>query len=263
MGRFFTLRTLVLSAVTMLAASLAAQVAGRPSREALDSLLNPTLHPDASAILLFEKVREDIGTIYESDSVRTLRFVFRNVSGAPVRLTKVTTHCGCTVSSFSRASVAAGDTSEVVVKYNPRRRSGTIDTDAFVYTDRTGNMPAAKLTVTGNVVNTDEWNHLPHSMGALRVKRTKVSIGKGRTEARIPCANVGKTPLRPVQEVSARYATFSVEPSVLQPGEEGDIVITIDRDALGTAAAGERHFSVVVGGVEGRISSRTIKVTIE
>lgn len=263
MGRLSTLHILALSAVMMLSASVAAQVGSRPLREAVDSILNPALHPDAPAILLFEKVSENIGTIYESDSVRTLRFVFRNISDAPVTLTKVTTHCGCTASSFSRAPIAAGEASEVVVKYNPKGRSGTIDTDAFVYTDRTGSSPVAKLTVLGNVVNTDEWNHLPCAMGALRVKRNKVRIGKGRSEVRIPCANVGTKPLSLAAKLLPQYATFSVEPRMLQSGEEGDIVITIDRDALDAKTPGEVKFSVVVDGVEGRISTRTIKVTIE
>jgi hypothetical protein len=47
----------------------------------------------------------------------------------------------------------------------------------------------------------------------------------------------------------------------IAPGEEGDIVITVNGDMLPSNAP--RSFSVVVDGVKGRISDRTINVKLE
>ena len=228
-------------------------------RAAADTLLNPALHPSAAKILSFDKKSENIGTIYESDAARDVVFTFTNVSNTPVTITKVTTHCGCTAASHNAQPVPPGGKSQVVVTYNPKGRSGTVDTDAFVYTSATGNKPVARLTILGNVVDTDEWSHLPCAMGSLRLKRTKVLLAKGRSEARIPCANVGKTPLELKAIGLPGYAAFRVEPLVMQPGEEGDIVIAVDA----VKALGKGRFAIVVDGVAGNISSRTIKVTIE
>ena len=228
-------------------------------RAAADSLLNPALHAAAETILLFEKKSENLGVIYESDSVREVHFTFTNRSNSHVTLTNVTTHCGCTAARFTKEPVAPGEKGYVVVSYNPKGRLGTIDTNAFVYCNATGRRPVAKLTLLGTVINTDEWNHLPVTMGALKLKRKKVSFAKGRTEARIPCANVGAEVLELGATLLPQYATFAVEPALLHPGEEGDIVITIDKEKAGEAKA----FSFMVEGVACKATARVIKATIE
>lgn len=259
MKRVFIAMALVFAALSLQPALVRAQVTKRLSRAAVDSLLNPALSPDADKIIAFDAVTKDIGDIKESDSVRTVRFTFRNVSGKPLTITRVTTHCGCTVASFGKQPVPAGDSSVITVQYNPKGRAGTIDTNAFVYVCGAGSRPVAKLTILGNVVNDDEWSHLPYAMGSLRLKRVKVAFKAGRTMARIPCANVGRAPLTLSSRLLPSYATFTTEPAVLQPGGEGDIVIGIDAAKAGSA----KNFSVLVDGVEGGISSRTIKAIIE
>ncbi len=260
MKRVFVVSVFLLAAAFVLPAAVCAQVTKRPSRAAMDSLLNPALAPNAAKIVRFDKIKENIGLINESDSARTVLFAFRNVSDKAVSITRVTTHCGCTAAAYEKGPVAPGATSVIAVRYNPKGRAGTIDTNAFVYTSCSGNKPVAKLTILGVVVDNDEWSHLPCVMGALRLKRTTVSFAGGRTIARIPCANTGCCkPLELKARLLPSYACFSTEPQLLQPGEEGDIVISIDSTAAGTA----KRFSLLIDGVEGDISSRTIKAIIE
>lgn len=246
--------------------NMAAQVGKRPSRAAIDSLLNPVLCGNADKIVLFDKIKENIGTIYESDSARTIRFTFRNVASESLCVTAVTTHCGCTASAFATEPVASGETSVIEVTYNPKGRSGTIDTNAFVYTSLSGKQPVAKLTILGNVIDNDEWSHLSHAMGKLKLKRKDVSFANIKPgtfpEARIVCANVGTRPLELSSRVLPSYATFFTEPAILQPGEEGDVVIRINADKFLSVNSGQTSFSVIVDGVEGTPSSRTIKAVI-
>lgn len=250
----------LLAAAFALPATVCAQVTKRPSRAAMDSLLNPTLAPNATKIVRFDKIKENIGLINESDSARTVLFTFRNVSDKVISIARVTTHCGCTAATYEKGPIAPGASSVIAVRYNPKGRAGTIDTNAFVYTSCCGSKPVAKLTILGVVADDDEWSHLPCIMGVLRLKRTTVSFANGRTVACIPCVN---TDCCKALELKARllpsYASFSTEPQVLQPGEEGDIVISIDS----TAADAAKRFSLLVDGVEGSISSRTIKAMIE
>lgn len=259
MKSLFTVSIFAVALLLLQPAALCAQVKKRPSREAMDSLLNPKLCPAAEKILLFEKKVENIGTIAESDSARVVQFVFRNVSNKPVTITRVTTHCGCTTAKAPLEPVAAGASAVIAVKYNPKGRSGTIDTNAFVYADCAGSAPVAKLTILGNVVDENEWSHLPCVMGTLRLKRTKITFREGRTVARIPCANVGKKPLELKAAILPVYATFATEPKVVEPGEEADLVVSINPAETGSA----RRFAIVVDGVSGAISSRTINAIIE
>ena len=255
---------LVFAALSLQPALVRAQVTKRLSRAAVDSLLNPALSPEADKIIAFDAVTKDIGDIKESDSVRTVRFTFRNVSGKPLTITRVTTHCGCTVASFGKQPVAAGDSSVITVQYNPKGRAGTIDTNAFVYVCGAGSRPVAKLTILGNVVNDDEWSHLPVVMGCLRTKRRSVVFEplKGGTEPqqRIPCVNVGKDSVRLSSSILPSYARLSTEPSVIAPGEEADIIITIVGSVLPKELPGS--FNIVLDGIGGPLRDRTIKVTL-
>lgn len=249
----------------LLSCGAGAQTTARrlPQRAAVDSLMNPSLHRGADKIFLFEKKTVNMGTLHESDTVRVVEFVFSNVSDTVVTITDVTTHCGCTAAEFDKKPIAAGEKSKIVVRYNPKGREGTVDTGAFVYTDITGRRPVAKLTLRGIVVDDDEWSHLPYAMGNLKLKRKQVVFKNGRVAARIPCANVGAKPMSLSSSFVPAYATFTTEPKVLQPGDEGDIVISINPDSLQKYAPSTNSFSIIVEGVEGGISSRTIRAIIE
>ena len=260
-------RILCALSVLLLAGGAAVQAQGVKllSREALDSLMSPQLMRDGNKVLLFEALQQDFGVIYENDSPLAIEFPFVNVSDNAVTITKVTTNCGCTVTEIGDSLIASGEKGVIKVLFNPRRRSGTVDTNTFVYTSLSGKEPVAKLTLLGNVIDNDEWNHLPCSVGTLKIKRKEVAfepVKPGtRPQQRIPCANVGTRPLVLSSKLLPSFVSFSTEPREIAPGEEGDIVITINGDMLPTDAP--RLFGVVIEGVEGRISDRMLKVKLE
>ena len=235
------------------------------SREALDSLMSPQVMPNGDRVLAFETLQKDFGVIYEDGSPLAVDYHFVNVSSKPVVITRITTNCGCTVAEIGDSVVAPGKRSVIRVKFNPRRRSGTVDTNSFVYTSLSDKEPVAKLTLLGNVIDNDEWNHLPCRMGTLKLKRKEVVFEPVKAgtapQLRIPCANVGTAPLRLSSVLLPSFAAFSTEPLEIAPGEEGDIIITINGDMLPSNAP--RSFNVVVDGVRGRISDRIIKVKLE
>ena len=235
------------------------------SRQALDSLMSPQVMPKGNDVLRFEVLMQDFGVIYEDGSPLTVEYCFVNVSSKPVVITRITTNCGCTVAEIADSLVPPGEKGAIRIKFNPRRRSGTVDTNSFVYTSLSDKAPVAKLTLLGNVIDNDEWNHLPYSMGKLKLKRKDVVFEPVKAgtlpQQRIPCANVGIVPLKLSSELLPAFASFSTEPVEIAPGEEGDIVITINGDMLPPNAP--RSFSVVVDGVEGRISDRTLNVKLE
>lgn len=235
------------------------------SREALDSLMSPKVMTGGDAVLRFDTPLQDFGVIYETDSPLAVEYHFVNVSSKPVSITRITTNCGCTVAEIGDSLVSPGEKGTIRIRFNPRRRSGTVDTNSFVYTSLSSKEPVAKLTLLGNVIDNDEWNHLPCRMGMLKLKRKEVFFEPVKAgtapQQRIPCANVGIVPLTLSSKLLPSFVSFGTEPAEIAPGEEGDIVITINGDMLPPNAP--RSFSVVVDGVNGRISDRTINVKLE
>ena len=235
------------------------------SREALDSLMSPRLMPGGDKVLHFETLQQDFGVIYEESSPLRMEYVFVNTSSKTVNIIRITTNCGCTVAEVGDSIISPGEKGVIAILFNPHRRSGTVDTNTFIYTSLSNREPVAKLTLLGNVIDNDEWHHLPCRVGALKLKRKDVVFEPVKAgtmpQQRIPCANVGTRPLCLSSELLPAFASFATEPREIAPGEEGDIVITINGDMLPSKAP--RSFSVVIDGVEGRISDRTLKVKLE
>lgn len=236
------------------------------SRAQMDSLLNPPLMKNAEAVLRFDSVVRHVGTLTEDDDPVTCRFVCTNVSGSPVELVRVRTTCGCMVSEFQPGVIAPGEKREILLTYHPKNHPGTVDSNAFVYLSGSENAPVARLTLIGNVLpGADEWARFPFFMGKLRLKRKSVEVVFGSAEKsveRILCGNSGEVPLRLSALMIPKYAKFRTEPEVIYPGSEGDIVITVEKALVPRTKGKTFTFLVVVDGVEGKPSDRTITVKI-
>ena len=78
----------------------------------------------------------NIGTLSEDDEASAYRFVFHNSSKRSIKLTKVTTTCGCTAAQFTQKELNPGEKGEIVLTYHPDGHPGKLYTRAFVYTDQ-------------------------------------------------------------------------------------------------------------------------------
>lgn len=259
-------RVYILVAVFLLAGAAGAQTSMQHlTRAQIDSIMNPTLHADAGDLLLVDKASYDIGKLSEADSPVTRDFLLRNVSDSPLRILRVRTTCGCTVSTFDTVAIAPGDAAKVSLTYNPKNRPGTIDVDGFVYLEGYERQPMARLSLYGEVLDSDVWRHLPQAMGTLRLKRKEVHFTelppKGETTMRVLCANSGTKPLKLTSKILPPYAALHTEPAVIAPGEEADLVVTIDVDRL-PSKEGDIRASLIVDGVAGKPSERTLQIMI-
>ena len=236
------------------------------TREQIDSIMNPTLHAEASKILVADKVSCDLGKLSETDGSVSRTFRLRNVSKEPLRISRVRTTCGCTVAAYDTMAIAVGEEAQITLTYNPKNRPGTIDVDAFVYVEGNDRQPMARLSLYGEVLESDVWRHLPEAMGTLRLKRKEVRFAElpaqGKTTMRILCANSGTKPLRLSSKIHPPYASLHTVPEVIAPGEEADLVITIDVDKL-PKKEGELRAPMIVEGVGGKPSERTLQIIIK
>ena len=83
------------------------------------------------------------------------------------------------------------------------------------------------------------------------------------TIERIACANSGDHPLKLNALLLPSCLKFHTEPAVLAPGQEGDLVITLDKEKLPSFHTEEKHLSLIIDGVIGKPSEKTIEVIIK
>jgi len=102
------------------------------------------------AQLVFEPASHDFGTVREVDGPVSHTFTGVNRGDKPVVLLDVVTSCGCTVPEFSRKPVLAGDSTRIVVTYDPANRPGVFSKELAVYSSERRKI--ATLTVAGDVV---------------------------------------------------------------------------------------------------------------
>ncbi len=68
-------------------------------------------------VMTFEENEWDFGTIEGGTAVEHV-FKFKNTGNAPLVIVDAKSSCGCTVPEYTKAPVAAGETGELLVKFN-------------------------------------------------------------------------------------------------------------------------------------------------
>lgn len=236
-------------------------------QERIDSLINPLLMEHADQILRFDRILLDVGTLTEDDSPSTYRFVCTNVSGKVVNLARIKPSCGCISAQVQTGDILPGETREVLLTYHPKNHPGTIDADAYVYLSSSPQMPVARLRLRGNVLpEADEWGRYPYEMGTLRLKQNRMEfrevISGQRPSERILCGNSGDKALRLSASGIPKFATFRTEPEVIEPGNEADMVVTIDTMLIPADKGGSFTFQLIIEGVDGQASERTLNIKV-
>lgn len=237
------------------------------SQERVDSLVNPPLMEYADQILRFDKIVLDVGTLTEDDAPSTYRFMCTNVSGKTVSLARIKTSCGCLSAQVQTGDILPDETREVLLTYHPKNHPGTIDADAYVYLSSSPQKPVARLRLKGNVLpQADEWGRYPYRMGALRLKQNRVEFqevipGQCPSE-RILCGNSGDKALRLSASGIPEFATFRTEPEIIEPGNEADIVVTIDASLISANKGRSFTFSIIIEGVDVQPVERTLNIKV-
>ena len=206
------------------------------SHSIVDSLLNPRMMDGGENVLSFCETDQSIGVLLECDSPKCLIYSFRNVGNKAIKIRDVKTFCGCTSATYDKHVIEPDSAGKIVLTYSPKNKIGTIDERIYVYTIDSEKYPVACLRLFGEVKDENQWRHLPLEMGNLRLKRKNVEFMMDSSfplsVERIWCGNSGSVPLEIVAKGLPDYVTFKMEPEILQPGEEGDMIVTIENKKL-------------------------------
>mgnify|MGYP000373353629 CR=1 FL=1 len=79
---------------------------------------------DWEQVLQFECTAINIGTLSEDDAPVTYHFKYCNVSKKTVRISKLTTSCGCTVAKCNKDLVQPGERGEINLVFHPKDQAG-------------------------------------------------------------------------------------------------------------------------------------------
>ena len=168
----------------------------------------------------------DLGTLGEGDQPRTFSVVWRNDSGRSAAITRIRSGCGCLVADYDKKAIDNGAKGRITLTFNPKGRIGEVQYHIYLYTTLADTNPSAVIKVVGRVGSKDgkspKW---PHQIGTLQL-RTKQVSAEDRV-SRIAVRNGGSAPLmvRHDSRLSTRGIKAYTEPQVLQPNEEGFLVV--------------------------------------
>ena len=234
-----------------------------PSRAEIDRAVNPSLSEVAKRAVRAEANIVELGTI-KHDEQRTVSFMLKNTSATTVAITELRSTCSCLRVATKPKALRAGEELEVVAVFNASGRTSKVKLDIFVYTSLDAKSPTERLTVTGTMAQSGRFAHLPYSAGELKLSRQSVTIdntrvGATRTE-RIVVANTGTKELRITSQSTVEGLSLRVEPTVLKPNQEGDIVISYTPKR---AVMEDIQTILILEGCTGRPTERAIKITIK
>ena len=245
--------------LVLLAVEAGAQERRVLSRAELDALVNPTLSEVAQGVIIAEPATRNMGEVADSERVNAY-FVLRNTTTEAIEITEIRSSCSCLKLTTPITLIEAGESITLRAEFNPAGRNGGFSIPILLYTTLDPKHPTLRLTVEGNVVATDEWSHLPESMGTLRLSRKSVTFDRNTRTERIAVVNVGENPVTLSAKPTAEGITLRTEPELLQPNAEGDIVITYSPTAepmrdietaiivegCGTARPSERMIKIII-----------------
>lgn len=249
-----------LMVLTLGLGSLSAQL---PSRSEIDKAVNPSLSVIAKRAVRAELSTIELGTI-KHDEQPEVRFKLRNTSATTVAITQLRSTCSCLKVMTKPTTLHPNEELDVVAVFNPAGRSGKVKLDIFIYTSLDENSPTERLTITGTMAQSTEFSHLRIVMGELRLSRKSVTldnikVGTTRSE-RIAVANVGDRAVTLSASSSTSGLSLRLEPKRLQPGEEGNIIVSY---TASKPLSEDIQTVLILEGCSGRPSDRMIKITIK
>lgn len=174
-----------------------------------------------------------LGVLQESDSPREFSIVWKNNSGRKAAITRIRSGCGCLVADYDSKPIASGKTGTIDLTFNPKGRSGQVRYNIYLYTTLADTNPSAVVEVVGSVESGDGHNPLwPHTMGTLQLRTREVTASD--RVAKIAVRNGGSAPLVITHDarLSTRGIVARTEPRVLQPGQEGSLVVELPDEVV-------------------------------
>jgi len=187
-----------------------------------------SLHSQEQAMIEFEKVTHDFGTINETDGAVYYEFKFINRGKVPFEITKIEPSCGCTTPDYSKEPVKGGKSGYVRVTFDPTNKEGGFNESVVIESNAKGKL---YLTITG-IVNPRPRTFLddyPVVMGNLRFKVHHVVMGEvfrnSIDTGFIYAYNAGSKTIKISGFTTPDHIRGEITPIIIQPNESKSIQV--------------------------------------
>lgn len=178
----------------------------------------------------FDKKSHNFGIIAEEGGMVYYRFLFTNAGESPLVITRVTTDCGCTTTSYTRDAVDAGDEGFINVAYDPMGRPGSFVKNIQVYTNAEGK--PFKLQITGNVTTQGgvEGEQSFVKLGSVQLSSDFLAFpavsGQRPQTIRFALYNTSLSPVKVSLRVDKKLFTLSESELRLEGNQPAEVMIT-------------------------------------
>jgi hypothetical protein len=190
------------------------------------------LMAQGSGVLSFPVSKHNFGDIREEEGKALHVFTFTNTGKGFLRVTDVKVTCGCTVSDWSKDSIAPGNNGFVSVGFDPTSRPGLFVKEVNVLSD--GKPLIHKLEITGKVIPRPKGpkDYYPFEEGVLRFQTNHLTFGtihkdESKTLSTI-VYNQGTKPMRflPAKSKVPSHLKPAISKLELAPGDTATIFVT-------------------------------------
>lgn len=191
------------------------------------------LYAQKKAVIKFDKLEYDYGTIKEEAGKAKCRFTFTNQGDDTLKIISVKPGCGCTAVEWTKTGVLPKKSGYIDAEYDPAQRPGIFNKGIAVTTnDPTQQM--INLVIKGNVILKPKGvaDLYPVVLGNLRMETAQFNFGNTKnTEVHtdtLKIFNIWTKPLNIGFKDVAAFITVKAIPEVLKPGKEGLIILSYD-----------------------------------
>jgi len=172
----------------------------------------------AAQRLVFQKPVYDFGTIVQGKTADHV-FTFRNSSGTPVTIERISSSCGCTAATPSLRVIPPGKTGEIRASFNSSDFSGPVVKEVMVLTNEPQNQTYT-LTIKGIV-----HEEIVITPRQLQFGAVKAGV---RKEGSLRIENKGEKTVRiTALKTAMPQVTISCRKKTLKPGESATIQISV------------------------------------
>jgi len=208
----------------------------------------------------FDALTHDFGTIYEEKGTVSTTFSFKNKSNKLLVIERIVPACGCSNTHISSRNLAASESGNIVVEFDPSERPGNFDKSIYVYS----NDSTVRLSIQGKVIPSKQTiaKMYPYRFQFSRADKNTLSFGTIlHTQQSTQYVNFINDSDKPVKLTFLQLPPFISTDSLfynLLPGNEQ--IIPFHISVLGHNVWGEKNEKLVV--VENGKPSNAIQINV-
>jgi len=183
--------------------------------------------------LKFDVTTHNFGLVKEEDEQVSYHFIYKNISDSIIRITQVTTSCGCTASEWKKEPILPKENGVIKVTYKTTKRPGKFTQPILVHINN-DSLEQINLFITGEVLPKQKTMSeiYPIPIGNLRFKSTHVTFNKIKNDTiavdTLKYYNNWDKPMTISLENTPSFITYKAVPDTLKAFQEGYLLMAYD-----------------------------------